>query len=72
MTLSALLEVLANNTSLTITLRDSKNNTLIMFNAQGYATIDPTISARTVTSVTIVDAKNVVVVIADTEEPSEP
>ena len=73
MTLLNLLTALSNNTNLSISLCDSKDNVLIIFNATGYTAIESDLGSRTVSKVKIIDSKSVSISIEDpATEPSNP
>lgn len=80
MILSDLLKALSGNASVNITLNNADGDSLITFNAGGYAAVESDLGKRTVKKVKIMTANAVTVVINDpaeeeetpTEEPTDP
>lgn len=80
MILSDLLKALSGNAGVNITLNNADGDSLITFNAGGYAAVESDLGKRTVKKVKIMTANAVTVVINDpaeeeetpTEEPTDP
>lgn len=64
MTVAALLEVLADNEDTQVSILNSSKELLIKFNAEGYESISSTITAQTVSKVTLIGNKNVSIMLA--------
>ena len=73
MILVDLLKALSGNTNVNVTLLDEDENTLITFNAAGYAAVESDLGIRTVKRVKIATAQAVSVMIEDPveEKPEE-
>lgn len=65
MTVAALLEVLADNEDTQVSiLNSSKELLIIKFNDEGYESISSTITAQTVSKVTLIGNKNISIMLA--------
>ncbi len=64
MTVAALLEVLADNEDTQVSILNSSKELLIKFNAEGYESISSTITAQTVSKVTLIGNKNISIMLA--------
>ena len=64
MTVAALLEVLADNEDTQVSILNSSKELLIRFNAEGYESISSTITAQTVSKVTLIGNKNISIMLA--------
>ncbi len=64
MTVAALLEVLADNEDTQVSILNSSKELLIKFNAEGYESIASTITAQTVSKVTLIGNKNISIMLA--------
>lgn len=64
MTVAALLEVLADNEDTQVSIMNSSKELLIKFNAEGYESISSTITAQTVSKVTLIGNKNISIMLA--------
>ena len=64
MTVAALLEVLADNEDTQVSILNSSEELLIKFNAEGYESISSTITAQTVSKVTLIGNKNISIMLA--------
>ena len=64
MTVAALLEVLADNEDTQVSILNSSKELLIKFNAEGYESTSSTITAQTVSKVTLIGNKNVSIMLA--------
>ena len=65
MNLSDLLEALANNSKLYITLADNNNDSLITFNAAGYESVESDLGSRTVKRIKVESPSAVTVILED-------
>ena len=64
MTVAALLEVLADNEDTQVSILNSSKELLIKFNAEGYESTSSTITAQTVSKVTLIGNKNISIMLA--------
>lgn len=65
MNLSDLLEALANNTKLYITLADSNSDSLITFNAAGYASVESDLGSREVKKIKVESPSAITIILED-------
>ena len=65
MNLSDLLEALANNSKLYITLADNNSDSLITFNAAGYESVESDLGSRTVKRIKVESPSAVTVILED-------
>ena len=65
MTLTNLLEALANNAKLYITLADKNGNDLITFNAAGYESVESDLGTREVNRIEVASPSAITVVLED-------
>ena len=72
MLLLDLLKALSGNSNVNITLNNADGDSLITFNAGGYAAVETDLGKRTVKKVKIMTANAVTIVINDAVEEEEP